>query len=648
MISGSNIGIFTKFGAKRVLALCACWLSLAYLLSPPNLCAAESTPLMLVEELARSGRIELLKKISGQEPGANLDLDALKARASQRLSVRLDFFRPNDSRLADKNYFAFGSEKGRRLPWHQILMVDSLPGRGHENHTAGRFQIRARIGGLAKHIGAGEAPLESFPVRIYRMFMNEIADSESVYVNALKQMFGSEAITPTGQVREPQGKRIILHRVKGMNSEELVFVSKILDVAADPFLNPAKAGVPPSFAAFDADAFYAQAHQKCGDEEPDGWGFAEAMKKQGYVSAGLAHPYPRTFRPARQSSYRFALALEDQELLSLRKREDDFENVRQEAVKQRLRNLPKLLRSKENRWMNKHLAASKVTGRPYCNGAFLVSTGVQKLVVTARRRAETKDTSWRQAGIVHAVDGHMDQCLVRAPAHTFLFSGHGYEADFGNYRVPIINTYAKSNAAIYRENNKYQVVATPYLPRYGGWGHLASLASPENRINLSGKWLKSEVNLQWLILVGCQALRRGHSPFRRWSSSSGNMGDLVIHRLGAKGVLGFSEHGFTSLSFMKRFVEKASRKGVAKAWIEVWRDKEARSYSWYETNEQFGRSDRYTYSNSLRKKVPAYLVRRECLEERLVPEKAKDIAEKPIVEFLEVGAYDSNRRSGSY
>jgi len=99
-----------------------------------------------------------------------------------------------------------------------------------------------------------------------------------------------------------------------------------------------------------------------------------------------------------------------------------------------------------------------------------------------------------------------------------------------------------------------------------------------------------------------------------------------------KGVLGFSQHGFSSASLMKRFVERAATTGITAEWMKVFRDDEARAYTWYETNETFGRSKLKSFSN-LQKIVPAYLVRKENLGDRLTPSALQIPVGKDLVEF---------------
>lgn len=516
---------------------------------------AEDRPVLLwAQELAAAGQTSSLQKLAGRA-GAGLKGKALAAAAAAKLRVRVDFFLPNDSGLPAERYFAVGAEKDRRFPWERILMVEAAPGKGAIG--SGRFQVRAVVSGLQPLIDAKDPAAETLPLRLYRMFCNDLDDSEDQYVTAFKHLYGEAKFDNAGLVREPDGLRVELKRLPGSGGGPAVFLSEPLDVAKQDALNPAAHPAPPSFAAFDSDAWFAQKHKEEGDEEPDGWAFAQAMKKAGFVSAGLAHPWPARFYPVESASYQFALALEDPQVLNLRHPCRDFEGPLEDGVRSALGALPETLRVGEARKYMKNLGASRVLGRPVCNGAFLVSTGVQKLVATAWAPVLNGDRRWRFAGLAHATDGCMDQVLVRAPAHVFLFSGHGYTTSVEGLPVALFNTCAKTNGAAFEQNYLYQVFATPRLPRPGDWRDLDCGSAPENCIELVEKWKREELNLRWLIVVGCQNLDRSGSPFRSSSSSAGAMGDAVIHRAGAKGVLGFSDHGFSGASFLRRFVEKS-------------------------------------------------------------------------------------------
>lgn len=607
---------------------------------------AEDRPVLLwAQELAAAGQTSSLQKLAGRA-GAGLKGKALAAAAAAKLRVRVDFFLPNDSGLPAERYFAVGAEKDRRFPWERILMVEAAPGKGAIG--SGRFQVRAVVSGLQPLIDAKDPAAETLPLRLYRMFCNDLDDSEDQYVTAFKHLYGEAKFDNAGLVREPDGLRVELKRLPGSGGGPAVFLSEPLDVAKQDALNPAAHPAPPSFAAFDSDAWFAQKHKEEGDEEPDGWAFAQAMKKAGFVSAGLAHPWPARFYPVESASYQFALALEDPQVLNLRHPCRDFEGPLEDGVRSALGALPETLRVGEARKYMKNLGASRVLGRPVCNGAFLVSTGVQKLVATAWAPVLNGDRRWRFAGLAHATDGCMDQVLVRAPAHVFLFSGHGYTTSVEGLPVALFNTCAKTNGAAFEQNYLYQVFATPRLPRPGDWRDLDCGSAPENCIELVEKWKREELNLRWLIVVGCQNLDRSGSPFRSSSSSAGAMGDAVIHRAGAKGVLGFSDHGFSGASFLRRFVEKSQAESVASAWRGIFRDDFAKAYTWYERNEEYGQSRQYTYANSLSSKVPAYLVRSEALAERLTPDEVVPVAKGETVEFCTDFAGRPVRESGSY
>lgn len=607
---------------------------------------AEDGPLLLwAQELAAAGKTEALQRLAGKD-AAGLKGEALVVAAAAKLRVRVDFFLPNDNGLPAERYFAVGAEKDRRFPWERILMVEAAPGKGAIG--CGRFQVRAVVSGMQPLIGAEDPAADTLPLRLYRMFCNDLDDSEDLYVTAFRYLYGEAKLDHAGLVREPDGMRVELKRLPMAGGGATVFVSEPIDVAKQDALNPAAHSAPPSFAAFDSDAWFAQQHKEEGDEEPDGWAFAQAMKKAGFVSAGLAHPRPVRFYPLENLPYQFALALEDPQVLNLRHVCGDFEGPLDGRVCSALRTLPETLRVGDARKYMKNLGASRVLGRPVCNGAFLVSTGVQKLVATAWAPVLNGDRRWRFAGLAHVTDGCMDQVLVRAPAHVFFFSGHGYTTMVQGLPVALFNTCAKTNGAAFEQNYLYQVFATPRLPRPGHWGGLDCGSAPENCIELVEKWKREELNLRWLIVVGCQNLSRTGSPFRSSSSSAGAMGDAVIHCAGAKGVLGFSEHGFSGASFLRRFVEKSQEQTVAAAWRGIFCDDFAKAYTWYERNEQYGQSRQYTYANSLSAKVPAYLVRHAALAERLTPAEVVPEAKGETVEFCTDFAGRPVRESGSY
>ena len=540
------------------------------------------------------------------------------APADLNLTVRVDFFRPNtgegEGAVSDSQYFAPGSDKDKRFPWTEILLVNAKP--GVANGTNKKIQIRAKIRGLKALIEKGDPHADTFPVRIYRTFVNEIDDDESVYVNSYTKLFGAAPKDEAGVVKEPAGRRIDLKRVKDIKGDDAIFISGIIDVSDDADLNPVKSKLPlpPSVAAFDSDAWYTQMRETIGDEEPDAWAFLQALKAKGFVSAGLAHPYANKFVPQRGGApYQFAVSLQD----TLHFHTDEgAEKLDDTAVIQKLKMLPSLSRVGDVRDRVKNLGASKVTGRVAANGAFIVSTGVQKLVVTALAEPVSGDTSWRYPGIVHTCDGWMDQCLIRAPAPIFYFSGHGWDVQFGGKSFGVINCYAGENLAVMNDK-PFLIYATAYLPN-NEWGPFAP-GNDENRILLSDKWKKDEVKLQWVFLVGCEALSKGTDPLTKWSSNAGSYGNLIVRELGAKGVLGFADHGFTSVSFMKRYVEKAFNDGVVKAWMGVFDDDEAKAYTWYESNERHGQSRQKTFKD-FAKVLPAFAARTANLPEKLTPE----------------------------
>jgi hypothetical protein len=266
---------------------------------------------------------------------------------------------------------------------------------------------------------------------------------------------------------------------------------------------------------------------------------------------------------------------------------------------------------------------------------------VQKLVVTAMGANKPGETAWRFPGVVHVTDGWMDQCLVRAPAQVYLFSGHGWNVSSNGKAFALINLYPKDNIAAFHDSSFCMYVAS-YLPGNRWVNDTAALE--ENKIILSEKWKKDELRMQWLFLVGCDVLQSDGDVFKKWDSNCGTFGALAFRQLSLKGVVGFSEHGFTSASLMKRYVERAATVGIATEWMRLFRDNEARAYTWYETNESFGRSKLYTYKD-LERKVPAYLIRRENLGDKLTPEVLQLPAGKDTLEFYELKDA-ANRKTG--
>ncbi|MCW8130076.1 MAG: hypothetical protein KIS92_06985 [Planctomycetota bacterium] len=548
--------------------------------------------------------------------------------AGVNLTVRLDFYWPNNGRMPDAKYFAIGAEEDKRFPWTEILLVDARP--DAQNGANRKVQIRAKVRGLKALIDKGDPRADRFPVRVYRMFMNDLDDAEPVYANGIAKLYGSAPKDGSGKVKEPDGRRVFLRRIKEIAGEDAVFVSDVIDVGDDPDLNPMKSPLPPppSFAASDGDVYYTQYHATVGDEEPDAWAFGQAMKALGFVSAGVAHPNSKRFAPMARRGEPYQFSLSAKEILNIRSPES-WEDLKDPAAVEATRRLPSLMAGQRDRLKN--LGGAKVIGRPVTNGAFVVSTGVQKLVVTAMGANKDGETAWRFPGVVHVTDGTMDQCLIRAPAGIYMFSGHGWDVSANGKSYALINLYPKDNLAAFSDADFTLYVAS-YLPG-NRWTN--TLALEENKIILSEKWKKEELRMQWLFLVGCDVLEPGKDPFRKWQSNCGTFGALAMRQLGLKGVLGFSEHGFTSASLMKRFVERAALSGLPGAWLQVFRDNEARAYTWYETNETYGRSKQYGYAD-LQKKVPAYLIRTEHLTDRLTPDMFKSAAGGDRIEFYEL------------
>ncbi len=119
------------------------------------------------------------------------------------------------------------------------------------------------------------------------------------------------------------------------------------------------------------------------------------------------------------------------------------------------------------------------------------------------------------------------------------------------------------------------------------------------------------------------------------------MESVLIEDLGAKGIIGYADHGFTSASFLRRFVNQARTKRITSAWFEIWRDDEAEAYTWYEQNERHGKSYRKTFLNALCKGAPAYLVRKDNTGEALTPE---NLAKPPGGDTLVYGVLTNQLR----
>ena len=584
--------------------------------SAPTLLAAAPEPdaatLLFADPIVRQHASE----IRALAPGlANATPAQLTAWVSTQVTVRLDFYRANEPPLTDNVFFGPGSERTNAWRWADILLVDALPGPTHTNAGRCRFQIRAQV--------TGPTPLlqvaTTFPVRVYRSFMSEPDDGEPEFANAYRQLFGAAETNTDGVVLEPEGETLILDRLPDSGDGVVRFVSGVLDLNRHPSLNPAIGRQPASFAAFDADALFTQYREVPGDEEPDGWAFCRAMTAAGFVSAGLALPGSDAFKAYGTTSYQFALGLDDPAVL-------DYPPFSQydkppESTRAKLRTLPAALQPGGTlHGLLKNLGASKILGRPAADGAFIVSTGVQKLVITARRRVHSGDRSWRLPGLMQVLDGTMDQCLVRAPAPVFLFSGHGW--DMKNHwqegeHLQILNSFTGRNPSVFRRRDYLVYIVADQPARR--WAGFAGNALPENRIVLADKWRPDEVRLQWVFFLGCYVLDNDGAPFTD-GGNAGIFGRLLIDRLGAKGVIGFAEHGFTSVSFLSRFVERARHQAVPAAWMSLWNDDEARAYQWYEQNEEYGRSNRKTYATDLINVMPAYLVRQANAEEALTPE----------------------------
>jgi hypothetical protein len=546
---------------------------------------------------------------------------------STQLTVRVDFYQPCGAGQPEAAYFAPGNEPGGAWRWSDILLVDALPGPAHTNAVRSRFQIRARVEGPASILRVATG----FPVRVYRTFPNEPDDGDAAFASAFRQLFGGAETNAAGHVVEPAGEVIELRRVAEVGSNGVIFASDVLDLRTHPALDPARNRLPASFAVFDSDALFSQYRERPGDEEPDGWAFARAMTAAGFVSAGLAHPKSDVFGSGR-AAYQFALALGDKAALDF-PAFADYETP-SASTRARLRALPAALQPGGALYpVRGNLGASKVLGRPVANGPFIVSTGVQKLVVTARCRARNGDTAWRLPGLVQALDGTMDQCLVRAPAPVFVFSGHGW--DMKNHwregdHLQILNSFTGRNPSVFarREYLTYLVADPP--PRR--WNGFAAGALPENKIVLADKWRKDEVRLQWVFFLGCYVLDSEGNPFDE-NSNANIFGRLIVDRLGAKGVIGFAAHGFTSASFLDRFVRRARQQPVPAAWMGIWNDDEAKAYTWYEQNEEYGRSYRKGYNPDLLQMMPAFVVRQENAGETLTPENSEKPASGSQLRF---------------
>ncbi len=582
--------------------------------------------LLFVEKVARehAGELRALAdKSVAQTP------EALVKWASQQLSVKVHFYSPKPEQAAAAAYFGPGSEKNNAWRWEDILLVDPMTGTTHANDNFSRFQVRARVTGPAALLALSP----TFPIRIYRTYMNEVADGETEFENAYRCLFGKVDKDATGCVAEPEGLVVELKRITGIQGNTAYYVSEVIDLHQEKALNPACGLQAPSFAAFDSDAYFTQFHETPGDEEADGWAWSRALSARGFVSAGLAHP--RSTQITGRITYQFSLGLGDKSVLDIPGALLQDEVTDAEARK-KLYLMPAALRVGALKDRLKNMGASRVLGRPIANGAFIVSTGVQKLVATAGVRSQNGDLQWRMPGLVHVLDGWMDQCLVRAPAQLFLFSGHGWSD--GNSPA-FLNCYTGHNPSIGR-NWDITLLA-----------HVSDAQArwlSANRIDLSRKWLKNEVRLQWVMLLGCYGLNQGNGPFSS-GSSSGQFGRLLINELGAKGVLGFEEHGFSSATFMTRFVTQAAQRSIAEAWLDLWHDTEAQAYTWYEQNESFGVSARKTYNNALCKIVPAYLIRKDNVKEALLPE---NLSKPPAGEMLEYGLFSQQMgvtlRSGTF
>ncbi|MEI8241951.1 MAG: hypothetical protein WCI17_01665 [bacterium] len=579
--------------------------------NPPATPSADATTLLFAERFVQKLSFWVRTWATGL-------VDATTAQmadsVSTQLTVRVDFYQPNDTAQPDAAFFGPGSEAAHAWRWKDILLVDSLPGPAHTNAGCSRFQIRARLDGPAAILrGAGV-----FPVRVYRSFLNEPDDGDAAFANAFSQLFGAVETNTVGRVLEPEGETIMLRRIPMTGSNTAYFVSDVVDLNRHESLNPARGRQPASFAAFDGDALFTQYRETPGDEEPDGWAWCRALTAAGFVSAGLAHPGSDVFGGG-HTPHQFALGLGDAALLDYPPFAD-WETP-PEATRAKLRAVPAALQTGGALYdIRKNLGASKTLGRPVANGAFIVATGVQKLVVSARCRSRNGDTAWRMPGLVQALDGSMDQCLVRAPAPLFLFSGHGWDmkkhARTGDH-LQILNSFTGKNPSVFSRPD-YLVYLVADQPA-SCWDGFAAGAQPENKIVLAEKWRKDEVRLQWVFFLGCYVLDCEGDPFAD-NSNADIFGRLIVDRLGAKGVIGFAEHGFTSVSFLQRFVNRARQQPVTAAWMGIWNDVEAKAYHWYEQNEEFGRSARKGYSPELRQMMPAYLVRQENAAETLTPE----------------------------
>lgn len=577
-----------------------------------NTPVADSATLLFADRIVQEGAA----RVRALAPGL---VDATPAQlagwVSTQVTVRLDFYRANETAIADSAFFGPGSERTNAWRWADILLVDALPGPTHTNAGRCRFQIRAQVAGPAPLLQAATG----FPVRIYRSFMNEPDDGEAEFANAYRQLFGVTETNTAGTVLEPEGEILVLKRLPDSGDGAVRFVSDVVDLNRHPSLNPALGRQPASFAAFDADTLFTQYSEVPGDEEPDGWAWCRAMTAAGFVSAGLALPGSDAFRASGGTPYQFALGLDDPAVLDY----PSFSpgETPPESTRAKLRTLPAALQAGGAlHSLLKNLGSSRILGRPAANGAFVVSTGVQKLVVTARRRVQGDDRSWRMPGLMQVLDGTMDQCLVRAPAPAFLFSGHGWDMknrwQDGDH-LQILNSFTARNPSVFRRRDYLvYVVADQPATRWRGY---AGNALPENRIILADKWHRDEIRLQWVFFLGCYVLDNDGDPFTD-GGNAGIFGRLLVNRLGAKGVIGFAEHGFTSVSFLRRFVERARQQPVPAAWMSIWNDAEAKAYQWYEQNEEFGRSNRKTYATDLVNVMPAYLVRQENANETLTPD----------------------------
>ena len=265
------------------------------------------TNFIFVDKL--SANSQQIKDIVGDEVYATLENDtvSLKSTASQILSVRVDFYKPktvNDG--SDTDYFGIGTE-AHHMPWEQILLVNAESGNNGNTNLNGdnnQIQVRVKVTGLEAMIARNDPKADTFPVRIYRMLMNEFGDDGDTYDTALTHMYG--------QTGDPSGRIYYCNRIKEIQGSEAVFISTVINVKNDQDLDPFYPNNNmPSFAAQDSDAYFAQRRlgAKVSDAEPDALAFGEAMKLKGFVSNGMAHPTSKKF--SGKNNYQFAISLED-------------------------------------------------------------------------------------------------------------------------------------------------------------------------------------------------------------------------------------------------------------------------------------------------------------------------------------------------